>query len=130
LEVQSPISRIGILLSARTPDDFSDHYGFMGKYSIKFIFTTFGSHQSATEIIRMLLRENHVACGTMIAGAQSLYHWKGEIVEAADVLHLEQSVERLNDFHPYEVPEIVTVDPFIVSEPYSNWIRESLSRAE
>jgi len=86
----------------------------------------------------MLLRENHVACGTMIAGAQSLYHWKGEIVEAAevvvllktDVLHLEQCLERLNDFHPYEVPEIVTVDPFLVSEPYSNWIRESLSRAE
>jgi len=29
LEVQSPISRIGILFSARTSDDFSDHYESM-----------------------------------------------------------------------------------------------------
>jgi len=36
-------------------------------------------------------------------------------------------MERLAALHPYEVPEIVAVNPSAVAGPYADWIRESLS---
>jgi periplasmic divalent cation tolerance protein len=37
---------------------------------------------------------------------------------------------RLAELHPYELPEIVELDPASVSAPYASWIRESLSPVE
>jgi periplasmic divalent cation tolerance protein len=103
----------------------------------RILITTLPDEESASALIRTLLGEQLIACGTLLPGARSLYLWKGEIEEALEILVLmkthptveERCVRRLSELHPYEVPEIMTFDPSAVSRSYSEWVTESLCRA-
>ena len=101
---------------------------------LRILLTTFTDREPAETIVRQLLDESLIACGTLLSGATSLYRWEGEITKAEEVIVLmktdrERSVRcmtRLQDLHPYEVPEIILLEPEAVSGPYAAWIRESL----
>jgi periplasmic divalent cation tolerance protein len=102
--------------------------------SLRLILTTFADEASAEKVMRQLLEEQLIACGTLLPGARSFYRWKGTIEESQEVVALLKTDEmtslrcreRLAELHPYEVPEIVQVDPEAVAEPYAAWVRESL----
>jgi len=103
---------------------------------VRLILTTFADEAAAESVVRSLLEERLIACGTLIPGARSLYHWKGVIEDSSEVQVLlktsgEQAslcMARLEQLHPYEVPEIMELEPNAVSVPYAQWIRESLSQ--
>jgi len=102
---------------------------------IRLLFTTFADVVAAATVVRSLLDDHLIACGTLIPGARSIYRWKGAVEESTEVqVILKTSGEkasrcmaRLAELHPYEVPEIIEVEPTAVSLPYATWIRESLS---
>jgi periplasmic divalent cation tolerance protein len=104
---------------------------------LRLILTTFSSEEAARAVIRQLLEQKLIACGTLIPGAKSFYHWKGVIEESAEVLVLLKTNEtkaprcmkRLGELHPYEVPEIILLDPEAVTAPYAAWIKESLKES-
>ena len=103
----------------------------------KLLLTTFSGEEQAVGVIRSLLEEGLIACGTIIPGARSHYRWKGVVEESKEVVVLMKTdavistrcMERLTAIHPYEIPEIILVDPGTVSGPYAAWVRESLSNA-
>lgn len=102
---------------------------------IQLLLTTFADEAAAATVVRSLLDEHLIACGTLIPGARSIYRWKGAIEESTEVqVILKTSGEkasrcmvRLAELHPYELPEIIELEPTAVSLPYATWIRESLS---
>ena len=103
---------------------------------LRLIITTFSDESEAEPIVRHLLEERLIACGTLLPGARSFYHWKGVVEEASEVVvlfktdeaHSSDCMTRLAELHPYETPEIIQLDPLSVAAPYAAWIRESLSK--
>jgi len=106
--------------------------------SLSLIITTFSEEAVAHVVVRQLLEERLVVCGTMLPGARSFYHWKGKLEESGElvvVLKTEPEIasccmERLAELHPYEVPEIVQITPEAVSAPYADWVRDSLRKSQ
>jgi periplasmic divalent cation tolerance protein len=105
---------------------------------IRLILTTVADEAAAETVVRSLLEERLIACGTLIPGVRSLYRWKGALEDSTEVqVLLKTSAEqasrcmaRLEQLHPYEVPEIMELEPNVVSVPYAMWIRESLSQGD
>jgi periplasmic divalent cation tolerance protein len=105
---------------------------------IRLLLTTFADEAAAATVVRSLLDEHLIACGTLIPGARSIYRWKGAIEESTEVqVILKTSGEkasrcmvRLAQLHPYELPEIIELEPTAVSLPYATWIRQSVGKDE
>ncbi|MFZ0615201.1 MAG: divalent-cation tolerance protein CutA [Chthoniobacterales bacterium] len=103
---------------------------------IRLLLTTFADEAAAATVVRSLLDEHLIACGSLIPGARSIYRWKGAIEESSEVqVILKTSSEeasrcmvRLAELHPYEVPEIIELEPASVSAPYAAWVRQSVGK--
>jgi len=108
------------------------------KQGIRLILTTIADDGSARSVIRTLLDEALIACGSIVPGVRSIYRWKGAVEETDEVKVIlktsagsaSRCIARLAELHPYEVPEIAEIDPVSVSTPYAAWIRDSLSHPE
>ena len=98
------------------------------------ILSTFPEELRAEEVIRLLLAEGVIACGSLLPGVRSMYLWKGSVEESREVQVVlkttsgvrDRCMERLAALHPYEVPEIVAVDPSAVAGPYAAWVGDAL----
>jgi periplasmic divalent cation tolerance protein len=105
---------------------------------IRIILTTFATEACASAVVRALLEERLIACGNMIPDVRSLYHWKGSIEESAEIqvllktdqIHASLCMERLEELHPYDAPEILLLNPVAASAPYSAWLRDALRMPE
>ena len=100
------------------------------------VFSTFPNEEKAREIVRVLVEERAIACGNILPAMTSIYRWKGEVREEAEVLallkvsrnawaHLQR---RLRELHPYEVPEIIAVSVDAGLPEYLDWVRENCRR--
>ena len=88
--------------------------------------------EAAERIAGTLVSERLAACVGLSGGLRSVYRWKGA-VERADEVQLvvktgdaafARMVARLREIHPYEVPEIVAIDPAWVLPEYARWADE------
>lgn len=103
---------------------------------IRLVLSTFADEEMAGAAVRALLEARLIACGSMIPRVRSLYLWKGVLEESGEVMVLFKTdremaslcMKRLEEIHPYEVPEIILLEPEAVSAPYEAWIRESLRK--
>lgn len=103
--------------------------------SLSLIITSFADKKSASAVIRQLVQEHAVACGSMIPAALSIYEWQGKIEEANEVMVLlktshskvEQAKLRLAELHPYEVPEIIALEASDVAPSYFRWLQKVLA---
>jgi periplasmic divalent cation tolerance protein len=97
---------------------------------IRVVLTTFANAEDAAKAVRTLVGEQLIACGTILAGARSIYRWKATIEDTEEVVvFLKTSAERfpaleekLRAIHPYETPEMVALDPAAVSKDYAEWL--------
>jgi periplasmic divalent cation tolerance protein len=92
--------------------------------------------ETASRIARQLVEERLVACVNMLPEVRSVYRWQGKIEEAAEVPLLVKTTQlaysrlerRLQELHPYEVPEIVAWDIAAGLPAYLTWVAgETLS---
>jgi periplasmic divalent cation tolerance protein len=87
----------------------------------------------ADRIARTVLEERLVACVNVVSGVKSLYWWKGEIQDDAETLLViktpsEQYAkleQRLLEIHPYQVPEVLSLEVVDGSRSYISWVREA-----
>jgi periplasmic divalent cation tolerance protein len=101
------------------------------------IYTTLPDEGHARRIARALVTESLAACANAFP-IESVYRWKGEIVEEREwalVLKTRaelypQLEERLRALHPYEVPAIVAYPIARGLPDYLAWIDESTHAAE
>lgn len=102
--------------------------------SIRLVLCSFPDLDSARQIGTLLVERQLAACVNLLPGAESIYHWQGKVESASEVLALFKTTEAqrpdfekaLLDAHPYEVPEIIALEPNAVSAPYRAWLMESL----
>lgn len=96
------------------------------------ILSTAPSVEVAETIVRTLVSEHMIACGTILPGATSIYTWDGAVHHASEVqLLLKTCTElapttaaRLAELHPYDVPEVLILPVTAGSEPYLQWITD------
>ena len=93
------------------------------------VLTTVGSAAAAQDLVRSLIEERLIACGTMLEG-KSIYRWRGTVTEESEVVVLLKTrIERWDALraavaarHPYEVPELLALPVERGLEGYLDWL--------
>jgi periplasmic divalent cation tolerance protein len=95
------------------------------------ILSTVPDEATAERISRTLVEERLAACVNRMSGVGSIFRWRGTIDQAEEVLLLiktharraPQVTQRLQELHPYEVPEILVIPVAAGLGAYLDWIR-------
>lgn len=82
-----------------------------------------------------LVEERLAACVNILPGVKSIYRWEGAVEESDEALAIVKTTvarlpgleARVGELHPYELPEILAIEPDGGSIAYLNWIRESVT---
>jgi periplasmic divalent cation tolerance protein len=98
------------------------------------VFSTFGSAEDATRVVRRLVEERLIACGSLLPGARSIYRWKEGVADEPEVVVLMKTrkqdwtalLSRLHELHPYDVPECLAVRVAAGAPKYLAWLEEAL----
>ncbi len=101
---------------------------------VRLVLCTFPDLETARRIGRVLVEEALAACMNLVPGVEAIYRWQDKVEAGAEVLGiLKTTVEglpalerRLVALHPYEVPEVVALEPVSVSPSYAEWLRSSV----
>src|SRR5687768_13362439 len=98
------------------------------------VFLTAPSGEEATRLADLLVGAHLAACVQILPEMESVYRWQGQIERQSENLlivkttrgkfaDLEREVRAL---HSYETPEIVAVPIIAGSQPYLDWLGESV----
>ena len=88
--------------------------------------------QSAQLLARALVEARLAACVNIIGGVHAIYRWQGQIEEAQEVtLQIKTTQNRFSQLqkailvaHPYELPEIISLQIDQGNAPYLHWIEQ------
>jgi len=94
------------------------------------VLITAGSQEEAERIAQALVAEMLAACVNVVPGVTSIYRWEGEVQRDQEWLLVAKSrrdvldrlVERVQEIHSYDVPEIIALPLAGGSEPYLRWL--------
>ena len=94
--------------------------------------------EKSREVARKLVEDRMVACVNVIPGVQSIYRWEGQVQEETEDLLVMKTSEdavihllvSLPDLHPYDVPEILSVEVSEGHRPYIDWVEEATRQPE
>ncbi|MBC8358960.1 MAG: divalent-cation tolerance protein CutA [Candidatus Aminicenantes bacterium] len=100
----------------------------MNKYIL--ILTTVPDEKTGQEIAAQLVRDRLAACVTISASSLSFYWWKGKISKDKEhILFIKTKAslfpeleKKIQEIHPYDVPEIIALPLLKGSSEYLNWI--------
>lgn len=99
------------------------------------VFMTAANADEARRIANHLVEARLAACVQVLPEIESVYQWKGAVQHEKEVLILAKTTaaqfaaleKAVRAIHSYETPEIVAVPMAGVSEPYRNWLIESVT---
>ena len=94
------------------------------------VFCTVPTEETAKTMARTLVEERLAACISILPGIRSLYRWEDAICDDAELLLLIKTrrelftllSQRLQDIHPYQVPEILCLAVEQGAPAYLNWL--------
>lgn len=97
---------------------------------ILIILSTFPDMAKARHAATALVEAQLAACVNLLRAVESIYRWQGAVETTQEVLAViktvasahSRCVARLQELHPYEVPEIVALRPEQVAEKYAAWV--------
>jgi periplasmic divalent cation tolerance protein len=98
------------------------------------VWSTFANEADAARVVRSLVEERLIACGTLLPGARSIYRWKGGVQDEPEVVAMMKTrkqdwtalLSRLHELHPYETPECVAVRIAAGAPRYLEWLEQAL----
>ena len=98
------------------------------------ISTTVDSEDAARELASRLVDARLAACVQVLGPIVSTYRWENRVETAAEWLCLIKTradrfpdvEEAIREHHPYDVPEIVACPIVHGSDPYLQWIVDSV----
>ena len=101
-----------------------------GAERARVVLTTAPDVEQARRLARALVERRLAACVNVLSGATSIYRWRGAVEEAAEVLlvvktdalRLPELEAALRELHPYELPELVALEPAHVEARYLEWL--------
>ena len=96
----------------------------------RIVLCTIDSIKNANELAHNLVKARLAACVNIVSGVTSVYEWENAICEENEYLliiktksDLYKKLEtKIKEFHPYEVPEIVSLKIDNGSKSYLDWI--------
>ncbi len=99
------------------------------------VLVTVPNADDAEGIVRVLLDERLVACGTIVPNVVSLYRWEGAIERAGEVMVILKTTasafdamrHRVVELHPYDVPEVLSLSVDAGHGPYLDWVHQEVS---
>ena len=97
------------------------------------VVTTVANREDAHRLARTLVERKLAACA-QISEMESIYHWQGEVQQAAELRVLFKTTDEryelvestIRELHPYELPEFIVLDA-TASVAYAAWVRESIA---
>lgn len=97
---------------------------------ILLVLTTLPGEAAATRVAAALVDENLAACASVLAPCTSVYRWQGAVETAQEWPLLLKTArdrypalqQRLQELHPYELPEIVAWRPDDALAGYASWV--------
>lgn len=104
----------------------------MTEYNI--VLCTVNTRDLANNIAKSLISEKLAACVNISDNITSIYSWDDKIVEDSEILLIIKSKKNLfpkveakiKQLHPYEVPEIISIDINAGSSDYLKWLNQSV----
>jgi len=96
------------------------------------VLMTAGSQEEADRLAQALVAERLAACVNIVPGMISVYRWQGAIQRDQEWLLLAKSrrdlldavVQRVQELHSYDVPEVTALPLEGGSDDYLRWIDE------
>ena len=103
--------------------------------SILLVVSTFPDMPTARQIGTILVSQQLAACVNLLPSAESIYIWEDEVKQEPEVIGIIKTTkerypelqEKLNELHPYDVPEIVAISPEDGLPEYLNWVESQTS---
>ena len=97
---------------------------------VRVVLVTVPDVDAGCALARRIVREHLAACGNVIPGLTSVYRWDGEIQEDSEVLLVlkttvvatERLEKRVEELHPYDVPEFLALPVDHGSDTYLRWV--------
>jgi periplasmic divalent cation tolerance protein len=98
--------------------------------AVVLVVVTAPSQDVAERIVTTLVEERVAACGTIVPGATSIYRWEGAVQRDEEVVILFKTTRagqsrllaRVDELHPYDVPEALVVPVTAGLEAYTGWV--------
>jgi periplasmic divalent cation tolerance protein len=98
------------------------------------VFITAPNLEEARRLAEMLVQTYLAACVQILPEIESTYRWQGNVERQAEVLLIAKTVHsrfgelesRVRALHSYETPEIVAVPVVECSNPYLEWLVNSI----
>ena len=96
------------------------------------IVSTYPTKKSISKIANELVKNKTVVC-VNISKISSVYSWKNKVENTSEYLAIFKTItknktvlkKKIEETHPYDVPEIVEIDIASVNRSYLNWLVES-----
>jgi periplasmic divalent cation tolerance protein len=100
----------------------------------RIVLTTAGSREEAERLAGALVERRLAACVNIVGPMASTYRWEGKVERTEEFLLLiKTSAEQfegvataIDELHSYDLPECVEVAITAGSDPYLQWLAESL----
>lgn len=94
------------------------------------VLCTFPDGPQARQIATAMVERQLAGCVNLLPGVESIYRWQGQVERSTEVLgifktpsHLYPALsEALIAAHPYDVPEIIALQPAAVAPAYLAWV--------
>lgn len=89
----------------------------------------------ATQMATVLVEAQLAACVNILAPCQSVYRWQGQTESASEIPLLIKTTSaqyaaleaKIQELHPYEVPEIVALPVETGLPAYLGWVASSVA---
>ena len=96
------------------------------------IISTYPNKKSITKIAKELVKNKTSAC-VNISKISSIYSWEEKIENTSEYLAIFKTTaknkqllkKKIQETHPYDVPEIAEVDVTSINKSYLKWLVES-----
>ncbi len=106
----------------------------MAEQEFVIVLTTWPADGEVKDVGRKLVFEQLAACVNVMPLMFSIYRWQGSVEEASEHQLLIKTTRaclsaleaRLQELHPYDVPEFLVLSVSAGSDAYLQWIRESI----
>ena len=96
------------------------------------LISTYPNKKSITKIAKELVKNKTSAC-VNISKISSIYSWEGKIENTSEYLAIFKTTaknkqllkKKIQESHPYDIPEIAEVDVTSINKSYLKWLVDS-----